>query len=264
MYKFRKEDSYMSSYYDDEDIDSEEVLLPELKNFRISLIQENIKMQLINPFESSNDFVAVFDQQCEESLAEDDFSQEVISRVNEERIRFYTDVIDLISDSFMLDCDTDTLAEKNIDTLSEICSAIYRFFILKRKKNIKNMLLNYIITHEKEISDVMDYLKRRKDVVSIDMRKRISDENLAMIVANIHVILSYIKSLNINMDEMIKYSDMEVLSNYIVNDLMQTGIINDNFQELYFSPVFGFYSNAHDEIVHKIERGLIKAARRRE
>lgn len=253
----------MSSMYDAEDLDSELVLIPQIQDLHTSLIQEDIRMQVENPFESNNDFVEAFNQQCEEALMDDDYTDDVVKRVNEERIKFYVDVIELISDKFHLDCDVDTIAEKRVDVIDDICSAIYSFFVLKRKKNIKNMMLNYILEHEDEIAESLDYLKRKKDVVSVETKTKLEDENLSMFLANIQAVLRYVKSLDNSMDEMIRYTNLELFNNAMVQELLENAVISGNFQELYFAPLFSYQDTIYDEIVSKIETGIVKAAHKR-
>lgn len=253
----------MSSMYDAEDLDSEMILIPQIQDLHTSLIQEDIRMQVENPFESNNDFVEAFNQQCEEALMDDDYTDDVVKRVNEERIKFYVDVIELISDKFHLDCDVDTIAEKRVDVIDDICSAIYSFFVLKRKKNIKNMMLNYILEHEDEIAESLDYLKRKKDVVSVETKTKLEDENLSMFLANIQAVLRYVKSLDNSMDEMIRYTNLELFNNAMIQELLENAVISGNFQELYFAPLFSYQDTIYDEIVSKIETGIVKAARKR-
>lgn len=253
----------MSSMYDAEDLDSEMVLIPQIQDLHVSLIQEDIKMQIENPFESGNDFVEAFNEQCEDALEEDDYSDDVMKRVNEERIKFYIDVIELISDKFHLDCDLDTIADKRVDLIDDICSAMYSFFVLKRKKNIKNMMLNYILEHEDQIAESLEYLKSKKDVVTVETRTKLEDENLSMFLANIQSVLRYVKSLNNSMDEMIQYTNLELFNNAMIQSLLENAVINCNFQELYFAPLFSYQDTIYDEIVSKIENGIVKVARKR-
>lgn len=253
----------MSSFYDAEDMDSEMILLPQIQNMRLSLIEENIRIQVENPFESHSNFVEAFNQQCEEALQEDDYDEDVIKRVDEEKLRFYIEVIDLISNKFQLDCDIDSISEKPVDEVSDICSALYNFFIIKRKKNIKNIMLGYILEHEEQISESLEYLKRKKDVVTTETRTKLEDENLSMFLANIQRVLYYIKSLDLSMDELIQYTGLEIYNNAIIDELLKNATIKSNFQELYFAPLFTYQDVIYDEIISKIESGIIKAARKR-
>ena len=60
----------MSSIFDGGDFDTEVVTIPELKNLHQSLLEENIKLQIADPFETNMDCIEVFNEQCE-SLLED-------------------------------------------------------------------------------------------------------------------------------------------------------------------------------------------------
>ena len=251
----------MSSFYEAEDFDTELISLPEIQDLHTSLIHEDIKMQLLHPFDSKNDFVEQFELQAEELLADEEAEDnpEGIKKINAERIDFYIDVINLIDDQFKLSCDVDTITSNyRVDEIKEICEALYSFFVIKRKKNIKNMMLNYILENRDQICESLDYLRRKKDVTSLETKNKLKDPDLAMMVANLQDVLRYIKSLNIDMNDMIKCVDLELFNNLKVQELMDECIISCNFQELYFSPLFSYQDSNYDDIIAKIEHGIIK------
>lgn len=252
----------MSLDYTDE-LESELVLIPQVQELSRILLNEDIKVQLENPFETKNDFVETFDQQCEEMVEEDDFDSDTIKQVEEERVEFYIKVINMLNDKFQLNCDTDYISQKSVIDINDICSALYNFFVIRRKKTIKNMVLNYIIENENEIVKTLEIYKDNKDVSTLSNNIKIEDENIALIVTNIEEVISYFKSLNISMDEMINYSDLDLFNNAMVKELIDDSVISPDFQVLYFSPIYSFKDTHYDEIISKIEHDLIKVAKKR-
>jgi hypothetical protein len=248
--------------YTDE-LESELVLIPQVQELSRILLNEDIKVQLENPFETKNDFVETFDQQCEEMVEEDDFDSDTIKQVEEERVEFYIKVINMLDEKFQLNCDTDYISQKSVVDINDICSALYNFFVIRRKKTIKNMVLNYIIENENEIVKTLEIYKDNKDVSTLSNNIKIEDENIALIVTNIEEVISYFKSLNISMDEMINYSDLDLFNNAMVKELIDDSVISPDFQVLYFSPIYSFKDTHYDEIISKIEHDLIKVAKKR-
>ncbi len=251
----------MPTVYDGGNFETEMVTIPKIKELHESLLKEDIAEQLKNPFDAKVDMVETFNQQIEESM-EDAEDEDEKKKINELRLAFYTDVIGLIDEKFHLDCDIDTISEKNLDDVSDICEAMYSFFVIKLKKNIKNMMLNYILANTNSICEALDYLKKKKDVTTMGLRKKIDDPDISMIAANLQEVLSYIKSLDISMDEMIKNLDLDLFNNSIVNDLMTDCTINSNFQVFYFAPLWSYQDCNYDDILAKIEHGIVKSLKK--
>lgn len=246
-----------------DDLDSEVILIPQVQDLSRTLLNEDIKIQLENPFITKNDFVETFNQQCEEFLEEDDFDTDTIMEFNSERIEFYIGVIELLDEKFDLHCDIDSISQKGLDDINDICSALYNFFTVKRKKNIKNMILNYILENENEIIKTLDILKENKDVTTTKNIDKVEDKNLALIITNIEEVIRYIKSLDITMDVMINYTDLDLFNNMMVKELIEDCIIACNFQTRYFSPIYSFKDTHYDEIISKITSDLIKVSKKR-
>lgn len=252
------------SIYEGENFETELVFIPAIKDLHRTLLEEDIKQQLSDPFDANVNCVETFNQQVEEILSGEDIDSDDAKIIRGEKLSFYTGIIELISDKYHLECDTETIAAKNLEEVSDICEAMYTFFVLKLKKNIKNMMLNYIMSNKKEICKSLDFLRKKKDVTTMSLRKKIEDPDISTIASNIQEVLNYIKSLDINMDEMIKYIDLDLYNNSAVNDLMLSSIIRSNFQVFYFSNLWGFQDCNYDDIISKIVNGLIKSMKKGE
>lgn len=249
--------------YEGVNYDTEMVILPAIKNLHRTLLEEDIKLQLQNPFDSTVNCVKSFEEQVTEALKEEELDSDDIRTIKAELVSFYSSIIELISEKYQLECDTESLAgSKNIEELGDICEAMYSFFVLKLKKNIKNSLLNYILENRDEIATALDYLKKKKDVTTISLRKKIEDPDASMIVSNIVEVVGHIKSLDISMDKMIQYLDIDLYNNSIINDLMTDCVIRSDFQALYYAPLSGFQDCNYDDIIAKISNGVIKASKK--
>ena len=253
----------MPSIYEAEDFETEMIILPQIKDLHKQLLEEEIKQQIRNPFDSKVDFVETFNQQLENALDEEDITEDNRKQIEGEGISFYLGVIEQIDNYFQLECSMETIAEKNLEDIRDTFEAMYSFFVLKRKKNIKNMLLNYILENAEEICKALDYLKEKYDVTSENIKKYVNDENLAAIAANLQEVISYVKSLDNDMAEMITYLDMENFNNAMVYDLMHDCVILANFQDLYFAPLFSYHDSDYDDILAKIEHGIYTSGKKR-
>lgn len=249
--------------YEGGDFDTEMVIVPAIKDLHRTLLEEDIKEQLAHPFDASVDCVESFKQQTIEALEDEDLDSDDRRAIKDEQVSFYTEVIELISEKYNLECDTETLASRNIEELGDVCEAMYSFFVLKLKKNIKNLMLNYILANTKEICKSLDYLKKKKDVTTLSLRKKIDDPDISMIASNLTEVLSYIKELDISMDVMIKNLDLDLYNNDQINTLMEEGVIRSDFQVYYFELLWGFQDCNYDDIVTKIINGLAKSIKKK-
>lgn len=254
----------MSSYYEEEDFDTELVIIPEIRDLRDTLIKENLKLQIENPFDTKVDHVEVFIQQVDEYLEEqEEPSDELRKTIDQMKVNFCLDVIKMIDAKFNFAFDEETLATYTPDEVQNACEGIYAFFILRRRKCIKNIILNYILEHLDEIGEVLDYLKKKKDVTSTATKTFVEDPNLAMVLANLPDVVNYFKTLNLSMADLIQYLDTELFYVSEVQDLMNRGIIADWFQSKYFEPIFDAHDENYDDIMARIEHGLIKIVKKK-
>ena len=253
----------MPQAFDGEDFETEMIILPKIKDLHKSLLEEDIREQIRNPFESKVDCVETFNQQVEETKNDEDVEEDDLKKIDEEAISFYLGVIREIDSAFHLECDMEGIAEKNIDDIRDICEAMYGFFVMKRKKNIKNMMLNYIIENIDTISKSLEYLKKKKDVTSQNTKNLVDDSSFSLIIANLQEVLRYIKNEDNDMLYMIEYLDLAKFNNFKIKELMMASTIISGFQELYFAPLFSYQDSNYDDIIAKIEHGIFKAAKKK-
>lgn len=253
----------MPSLYEAEDFETEMIILPQIKDLHRSLLEEEINEQLKNPFDSKVNFIETFNQQLEEIKDDEDLSEDDRKKIDQEAISFYTGVIKRIDEQFFLQCAIDNIAEKGVEEIQDICEAMYSFFVLKRKKNIKNIMLNYILENSESICNALDYLKKKTDVTSANSKNFVNDDNLSIIVSNLQTVLQYIKSLDNDMLDMIEYLDLENFNNAIVAEMMEDCTIVSSFQQLYFAPLFSYHDCNYDDILAKIEHGIYSTKKKK-
>ena len=257
----------MSSIFDGGDFDTEVVTIPELKNLHQSLLEENIKLQIADPFETNMDCIEVFNEQCESLLedSEDDPEEDsdVAGRIDSERRSFFQDIMNMIDNEYNLDLDLDHIMGYNTQEVLDTCEAMYSFFIIKRKKCIKTIIQNYCIANKDDICSMLDDTVGSDgvDVTSIASVKKFHDEKLARICANIHIVIEYFIQLDIGMDELVKYLDLDLFNNAKIADMIDGSLISSDFQSKYFAPIANTYNQSYDLMVGKIVNGIFKIDR---
>ena len=221
-------------------------------------------MQIKCPLDAKVDCVEEFNQQVEEILIRaDNVDNDTQKEVDDTRRSFYMTVISMIDEHYHLECDTDGIAEKRIDEMADICDALYQFFTIKKKKMLKNMVLTYILRNADSIVDVFDHFEHKKDITSTLTKSKLGEGPLACIVANIHEVIAYIKSLDIDMADMIDCADQDLFYVYQVNELMNEGTIRTDFQARYFNELWSCQDCNYDDIVARIEKGIYKSANKK-
>ena len=248
----------MSHGYEEEDFETELVLLPDLKNLHEELISENIKEQIKNPFDIKTNFVEMFSESFVSALESQDLDSDSKKKIISEAKAFYINTINLIDEKFDLECDTETFCEQ-IATLKDYCEAMYWFFVIKYKKNAKNIMVKYIIKNKKSICNNLEYFKKKKDVTTVSLKRKISDVDTTLLVSNLPEVLDYIKSLDIPMDKLITYLNLDNYYIGIINSLINNCIIRSDFQYNYLSALYeGQQDINYDDILTSIQRGLVE------
>ena len=111
---------------DDVEIDNDELIeLPELKSLHSDLINESIKEQIIDPFESNVNFVdeyfSIFDKQVENAEENPDLKEQLITDAK----KFCEEVLDMVDNKYDLGIEDETLAEMNVDEIKDLTYSVY-------------------------------------------------------------------------------------------------------------------------------------------
>lgn len=246
----------MSLMYDDmyEPAATTEIdnLLAELP---FDLIKENILEQIKDPMSSNINYMTVIIEKCDvckEMLADDEDS---ITQINNALQKFVIDILYAIDERFDLGLDLNELATSN--TLIEIGQVIYKYFIIRYKKNIAKYITNYIKYHKAELVDYYSD-KIKKDVTTLSHKKHVKDQDDLVIVSNLPSIISYIVTLDIDSYEFVDLSSRK--SNYNVNvikGLISANRLVGNFTRKYLDLSLDDHDYLIDEIQTDIKVKLI-------
>jgi hypothetical protein len=151
----------------------------------------------------------------------------------------------------------------NLEDLQPICSAVYDFFTVHYARNLKKFFIKYIIRNIDTISEALQSLKDKNDVVTTSMRGKLTDERAAIIIANLRKVIDYIDDLDLDGMEVLSYYNPERYDIYIMTNAINDLIIGENFVRDMFKMLTVDYEDEHfTDVYISIESGLIKKFRK--
>ena len=182
----------------------------------VPLIIEHIRSQVERTYGSINYLNTVIDKL---DLIEDQYSgdSDTVFKVNEMRGLIFSEVAQIISEFFDVQLNIDYDMPKKTE---EIVTDIYEFFIVNIRKTGYRFLLNYIKENKKEIIEVLDLSKPKKDVTTVSVRKKLKNVDVK-IISNLYEVVNYIMDLDFQDDVFIEYT-----RNKSILDLYNQGIIS--------------------------------------
>ena len=245
---------------DDVEIDNDELIeLPELKSLHSDLINESIKEQIIDPFESNVNFVdeyfSIFDKQVENAEENPDLKEQLITDAK----KFCEEVLDMVDNKYDLGIEDETLAEMNVEEIKDLTYAVYDFFVIHYPKNIKKFFVKYIIRNIDTIDEALSSLRSKNDVMTNSMKTKLIDERAACIIANLRTVIGYIDDLDLKGLDMLAYFNPDRYEIYVLSNAIQDMVISENFVHDFFKVLNTDYEDEHfTEVYISIESGLIK------
>ena len=245
---------------EDVEIDNDELIeLPELKSLHSDLIDESIKEQILDPFESNVNFVdeyfSIFDKQVENAEENPDLKEQLTTDAK----RFCEEVLNMIDDKYDLGIEDETLAEMNVEEIKDLTYAVYDFFVIHYPKNIKKFFVKYIIRNIDTISEALSSLRNKNDVMTNSMKSKLNDERAACIIANLRTVISYIDDLDLKGLDLLAYFNPDRYEIYVLTNAIQDMTISENFVHDFFRVLNTDYEDEHfTEVYISIESGLIK------
>lgn len=250
----------LADLYENYEYDNDELIeLPELKALHQELIDESIREQIEDPFESTINFVDDYFMLMDKQLSQSDENPDLREQIITDGKKFCQDVIGMIENKYDLDVDEETLEEMNIEDIKELTYALYDFFIIHYAKNIKKFFIKYIIQNIDTINEALSSLRDKNDVVTTSMKSKLTDERAACIIANLRTVISYIDSLDMNGQDVLGYFNPDRYDVYTINNAINDMIIGDNFVGAFFKSLTMEYENEHfTELYTSISSGLIK------
>ena len=250
----------LADLYENYETDNDEVIeLPELEAAHRELINETIKEQIADPFDSNVNYVDEYFNMMEKQLDRAEENPDLRSQIVSDGKKFCQEVLGLLDKKYNLDLNDEELEDMNLEDLQPICCALYDFFTVHYARNLKKFFIKYIIQNIDTINDAMQSLKDKNDVVTTSMRGKLTDERAAIIIANLRKVIDYIDDLDLDGLEVLSYYNSDRYDIYIITNAINDLIIGENFVRPMFKMLTVDYEDENfTDVYISIESGLIK------
>jgi hypothetical protein len=136
--------------------------------------------------------------------------------------------INLICEEFHLEMDSNWIID-NEGSLPGLVTAMYGFFISDLTSNLHEVCINYINKNKKEIFQVFEERKNKKDAATLVNKKNHTIE-MAVIIANIYDVSTWILS-QITEEQYMQYLNPDYAPLKIIQKFFEDGIIAGEFME---------------------------------
>lgn len=160
-----------------------------LGDLPLELIKENITTQIEDPLTYSSNYCTevyeAFDEASQECGHIDDFKNDI----TEHRNLFTMFLLGELERKFDLGMDVESMSEHAIEELTRAC---YEFFVIGFRENVNNFLLNYIMSNKMSLSALFDDEYKRKDVMTMNMKKQLKSREDVLILSNLPDVINYI------------------------------------------------------------------------
>lgn len=134
--------------------------------------------------------------------------------------------INIISEKYNLTVDTDWMIDHEGD-LPGFATALYCFFVRDITTNLYEVCTNYITKNRKELFEMFEEKKNKKDSVTLVQKKNMPID-MAVILANIYDVTTFILSA-ISEEQYINYMNQEYIPLKVVYPMLEDGIIAGDF-----------------------------------
>ena len=209
-----------------------------LKDLSQELLDEFISTQIREPFEMRTNFVENFSDEADLLAINNGEDEEYVKQLRNEANDFYLAIIRKIEDQFRLDIDPDVIDALDHQGTQNVCEALYEFFTVNYTKNVAKYLARVTLGNLDVILDELSHNEKAKDVSTLAMKQKVDDEVFATLLANINVVLSIAKDINIEPIDMMQYFNQDNFDISVIRYCIEEHVINGNFRRPFLDLVF--------------------------
>ena len=225
-----------------------------LQEMSVEVLEESLRRQIPDPLSTRVNFLSniediynFYEKQHDDSIRDDIL--EVVDRLINETSR-------LISETYNFSLDIETL-DSRADRVNGVVD-MYRFLILRYKKNISNYIFNYIIKNRKSLAEEFASVAKKKDVTIINTKKKIRNKEGIIIISNLTAVIKYILSLHCEVDTFIELSASNYYESEQVRNLWEQGYIQGSFVRKYFDLMIDEYDDVIVEVFEDVKMKIIE------
>lgn len=203
-----------------------------LDTFNISDVSSLLEKQLDlseNLSVNMTDYFKPLHLQFSKIMNDESIPDDIKSDAKERFLNVCRIFIRIIADKFELEVDTEWMIDHEGD-LPGFANVLYCFFVKDIISNIQEVCINYINTNKKEIFEIFEERKNKKDSITL-VNKKNFPLDMAVILANIYDVTTWIIS-TISEEQYVQYMNQEYIPLRVVYPMLEDGIIAGDFMEV--------------------------------
>lgn len=209
-----------------------------LKDLSQELLDEFISIQIKEPFEMRTNFVENFTDEVDLLAINNGDDEDYVKQIRDEANEFYLTIIHKIEDQFRLDIDPDVIDALDRHGIQNVCEALYEFFTVNYTKNVAKYLARVTLGNVNVILDELANNEKAKDVSTMALKQKVDDEVFAALLANINLVVSIAKDINIEPIDMMQYFNQDNFDVSVIRYCIEEHVINGNFRKPFLDLIF--------------------------
>lgn len=209
-----------------------------LKDLSQELLDEFISIQIKEPFEMRTNFVENFTDEVDLLAINNGDDEDYVKQLRDEANEFYLTIIHKIEDQFRLDIDPDVIDALDRHGIQNVCEALYEFFTVNYTKNVAKYLARVTLGNVDVILDELANNEKAKDVSTMALKQKVDDEVFATLLANINLVVSIAKDINIEPIDMMQYFNQDNFDVSVIRYCIEEHVINGNFRKPFLDLIF--------------------------
>lgn len=209
-----------------------------LKDLSQELLDEFISIQIKEPFEMRTNFVENFTDEVDLLAINNGDDEDYVKQIRDEANEFYLTIIHKIEDQFRLDIDPDVIDALDRHGIQNVCEALYEFFTVNYTKNVAKYLARVTLGNVDVILDELANNEKAKDVSTLALKQKVDDDVFATLLANINLVVSIAKDINIEPIDMMQYFNQDNFDVSVIRYCIEEHVINGNFRKQFLDLVF--------------------------
>ena len=209
-----------------------------LKDLSQELLDEFISIQIKEPFEMRTNFVENFTDEVDLLAINNGDDEDYVKQIRDEANEFYLTIIHKIEDQFRLDIDPDVIDALDRHGIQNVCEALYEFFTVNYTKNVAKYLARVTLGNVDVILDELANNEKAKDVSTLALKQKVDDDVFATLLANINLVISIAKDINIEPIDMMQYFNQDNFDVSVIRYCIEEHVINGNFRKPFLDLVF--------------------------
>ena len=209
-----------------------------LKDLSQELLDEFISIQIKEPFEMRTNFVENFTDEVDLLAINNGDDEDYVKQIRDEANEFYLTIIHKIEDQFRLDIDPDVIDALDRHGIQNVCEALYEFFTVNYTKNVAKYLARVTLGNVDVILDALANNEKAKDVSTMALKQKVDDEVVATLLANIKLVVSIAKDINIEPIDMMQYFNQDNFDVSVIRYCIEEHVINGNFRKPFLDLIF--------------------------